>query len=76
MYAKLSSRNLNLDHCPSHPTRTYTCGVITASKVYAKLSSRDLNLDHCPSHPTRTYTCGVITASKVHGSLHNFYNLI
>ena len=32
MYAKLSSRDLNLGHCSPHPTRTYTCGVITISR--------------------------------------------
>ena len=33
MCVKLSSRDLNLGHCPPHPTRTYTCGVITALRV-------------------------------------------
>ena len=30
---KFSSRDLNLDHCPPHPTKTYTCGVIIAPRV-------------------------------------------
>ena len=32
MYAKLFSRDLNLDHCPPHPTKTYTYGVITTPR--------------------------------------------
>ena len=33
MCAKLSSRDLNLGHCPPHPIRTYTCGVIIVPMV-------------------------------------------
>ena len=36
MCAKLSFRDLNLDHCPPHFTRTYTCGMVTASRVCGK----------------------------------------
>ena len=30
---KLSSKDLNLGHCPPYPTRTYTYGVIIARRV-------------------------------------------
>ena len=33
MRAKLSSKDLNLNYCLPYPTRTYTCGVITAPRV-------------------------------------------
>ena len=33
MCDKLSFRDLNLNHCPPHSTRTYICEVITAPKV-------------------------------------------
>ena len=36
MCAKLSFRDLNLDHCPPHFTRTYTCGVVIAPRVCGK----------------------------------------
>ena len=29
MYAKLSCRDLNLGYCLAHPTKTYTCRMIT-----------------------------------------------
>ena len=37
MYAKLSSKDLNLGHCPLHLTRIYTCAVITAPRVCGDL---------------------------------------
>ena len=33
MCVKLPPRDLNPDHCPPHPTNTYTCEVTTAPRV-------------------------------------------
>ena len=37
MCVKPFSKDLNLGHCPPHPIKTYTCGMITARRVRGDL---------------------------------------